>query len=883
MEVLRPSQVVVDTDSSQACHTENQLASLPVTPSHLALTCPADTSATDECTQSVSTTLSATNTSVNHSTVATSILKVPSFFRVQTYYHCPLDMQFETKVYDLWINQIRDRLNGILLQKIPTGTCMQELMMVGTNLNTLRPTIIVSCGDSKIKKEVERVFKTLSWLQAMLKANKMAFLTINTKIRLSGSQQQIPSNFEMHSEAFSIHIFEPAVTLCGQKIVVGSAESQTGARCTFGGVILIDGIPHGMSAAHPFRDYLRQSHLPIGSTLCNEMAQNHDDDSGLGSEDEPFYFNGDDDVAESDENDENELEMHITSSTLSINSPENGKSVHDSIEHPTSVNLPQHDVFSGSCSCVVSSGFILSSILTSNGGSANPISATSTDWAVLKLSDLSMVRPNKISYRDSRHDIDICDFFQGTANGEGSILAGGTGVRVGQLHGSSASLNADGVCYNVQMISLEETLRKFLMFPSQLNANLYRVALGSSGSWVVMDNMLCGFVIATRMDVPWAYMMPIGPVLEDMKRSLGTNNIKLPDNWTPSAEPKVSKALHDSPMQLRAETEREGQPTQTVVVQDPCSDVTFDHNGTSPLLGDDQGVSDIAPNKTDNKTTLRGPSSPTAVPSAPAIGHGNSQSSTMSYPGEQSDIHPGYSTTGYDSVGTLEMGLPLRENFDLDQHESLKKESIWSGLGRISSLLLTIRTKPFKKRQNNLKIASLPLNRTHKLGTVDNVSMDNLLKSAPLKKKSDERSRGWRMPFESYILRTAYRQKKGRHPKDRYRSRQLIREPGWLRRPRELNLYTQPDNPLLAVALMFVNLFLIVSHYLLLMLIGVLRVQWHVTRVVFGALPSISYYLCCGICHIWVVNKHQNVLDDRETHYRRLEESIEMLGDDYHG
>lgn len=53
-------------------------------------------------------------------------------------------------------------------------------------------------------------------------------------------------------------------------------------------------------------------------------------------------------------------------------------------------------------------------------------------------------------------------------------------------------------------------------------------ALGSSGAWVILGEQLCGFIVAVRQDVPWAYMMAIEPVLDDIKRKLGTPDVRLP-------------------------------------------------------------------------------------------------------------------------------------------------------------------------------------------------------------------------------------------------------------------------------------------------------------------------------------------------------------------
>ena len=44
---------------------------------------------------------------------------------------------------------------------------------------------------------------------------------------------------------------------------------------------------------------------------------------------------------------------------------------------------------------------------------------------------------------------------------------------------------------------------------------------------MVLQGELCGFIVATRQDVPWAYMTPIAPILEDIKHDLKIKDIHL--------------------------------------------------------------------------------------------------------------------------------------------------------------------------------------------------------------------------------------------------------------------------------------------------------------------------------------------------------------------
>lgn len=48
---------------------------------------------------------------------------------------------------------------------------------------------------------------------------------------------------------------------------------------------------------------------------------------------------------------------------------------------------------------------------------------------------------------------------------------------------------------------------------------------------------------------------------------------------------------------------------------------------------------------------------------------------------------------------------------------------------------------------------------------------------------------------------------------------------------------------------------------------------------VVDVLPKVAYYSTCLFCHLWIVNRHRDVLDDEESLVQRRNERMEMLGD----
>ena len=47
--------------------------------------------------------------------------------------------------------------------------------------------------------------------------------------------------------------------------------------------------------------------------------------------------------------------------------------------------------------------------------------------------------------------------------------------------------------------------------------------MGDSGAWVTTENRLCGMVIAGSGSFPWAYMLPIDQIRDDIVAQFGAN------------------------------------------------------------------------------------------------------------------------------------------------------------------------------------------------------------------------------------------------------------------------------------------------------------------------------------------------------------------------
>ena len=75
---------------------------------------------------------------------------------------------------------------------------------------------------------------------------------------------------------------------------------------------------------------------------------------------------------------------------------------------------------------------------------------------------------------------------------------------------------------------------------SRTLTSLY-VAMGSSGAWVVRGDKLCGYIVAIRQDIPWAYMVAIQSVFKDIGRKFNTDDVRLPTAAELKSFAKVSE------------------------------------------------------------------------------------------------------------------------------------------------------------------------------------------------------------------------------------------------------------------------------------------------------------------------------------------------------
>lgn len=358
----------------------------------------------------------------------------------------------------VWTQQIKSRLSAVLLYSIPTGTCVQEFMMVGKRADTLKPTLVITCGDAVTKRRVEKTFKSQSWLQELLKANDIMFVALVAKTTLSAGPASDDGGTVRLSESYAVQILPPGVTTsCGLGLLISGAGSRLRQRCTLGGIIVVNGQLLGLTAGHPFQE-IRDDVIGQQGFEVAEVAEDSSDEGNSLTLHEPFIFN------DSDDDEANECP---TPSTVSVGEDFDGPS--------SSVNGSPHSQyetsrqFSQSVEWSVPQAAIL---LVSSTRHVSYVEDTPNDhdWALLEMLPPAVTsKPNRITHNDLHHDMPIEEICSGPACGEVTITIAGIGPRFGHLHCSPATMKIDQTVLEVQLIILECVLRRCYFSPCDVD------------------------------------------------------------------------------------------------------------------------------------------------------------------------------------------------------------------------------------------------------------------------------------------------------------------------------------------------------------------------------------------------------------------------------
>ncbi|KAL8702651.1 MAG: hypothetical protein Q9201_004176 [Fulgogasparrea decipioides] len=425
---------------------KSRLKSIPSIPSLIIAPPLSTTSEPAESSSTIITPTVVTHRASESSTAPTSVLSTPHIFQVQKFHVSP-SMPLDEKVQAIWTREIRQRLDAVFYYN-HTGPYVPEFMMVGKRADSLKPTIVITCGDAPTKKRVEKTFRGQGWLQQLLKANHIMFVALVAPISLSSGPPSNDVSTVTLNESYAVQLQPSGVpTSCGLGLLISGNDNCPPGLCTLGGLLRVNGEILGLTAGHPFP---QNEHIVRQQAVLKQVVGEPSDEDSSSTSMEPFVFNGDD---------ETDTENDPTASTISLS-----ENAVVPLAHIDGSSHKQHESWGSSTPLTrwnIPQAAILPLSTVRHVSSAED-SFDDHDWALLEtLPRAIRSRPNKIAHIDQRHDVLIDGTVSGPASGEVTIAIASIGPQLGYLHSSPATLRMGESALEVQLVVLERLLRMF--------------------------------------------------------------------------------------------------------------------------------------------------------------------------------------------------------------------------------------------------------------------------------------------------------------------------------------------------------------------------------------------------------------------------------------
>ena len=324
----------------------------------------------------------ATDPSLATSTPATSIRTAYETFQIQGIHVSP-SMPVDQETSDLWAQQIQFRLLADLHHHDGLGPWLLQFMMAGKRPDDLAPYIVITCGNVRTKKKVEKFCKNLKWLRQLARTYNIKLAALVTNITLNSGPAPLVMGMQAPANSCLVEVVNSTQTHCGQTIYIKHSGSSPASLCTFGGVIEIDGKLYGLTVGHPFavqQATTDESEMDVGEQSLESPTESDTSETDTTS-DSDFVFSVDfpDDGSLSDTsatyaNDASSMITHIGSSTI----PDLDLSGNTSLAAATTqvhVLLP-----------------VVPSFLSLPRSHLN----FTLDWALIDVTNLSHILPNRI-------------------------------------------------------------------------------------------------------------------------------------------------------------------------------------------------------------------------------------------------------------------------------------------------------------------------------------------------------------------------------------------------------------------------------------------------------------------------------------------------------
>ncbi|ORY18133.1 hypothetical protein BCR34DRAFT_554245 [Clohesyomyces aquaticus] len=501
------------------------------------------------------------------------------------------NVKFAPATVDTWHTNMLPRLERLIERTLKDSeeTVSIDLVAVGETQATARPTIFVTCSStSKVKAVLARRFRyDDSVFDLKVRRGKVR----RSKLSRSTRRRQLPHRSMMNTEPYNadaqvINPFYQKRPLCGASI--GAYRDEHLPPVSFGGVILVDGEPLGMSVHHlldaPSEDddseygddagpspndaILSSANsasnpwlMGMGSQPGVQVASDSpaplwnleisDDDMKSDEEemDEDFEFSSDEEFDSDDDSDDNDLADSMTSraTTGDIDGIKLGKGKAITITQPA-IDDVDPDFFPNEEDRDEDhlDSHELGYVHASSGirrwkrdGIVHEI-----DWALLKLNQdrlqpynlvqggrrfcLGDMEPEQELIK-AKLEEPVCRRYYKPEEDEfptGVASAGSLGGQRVHCFGRTSGLKGGIVG---QAMSSVRIYRRKTFSRSWHVVGEFGVG-GDSGAWVIQNSShrVCGHVLAWCERNNLAYICPMEVLLEDIKRSVGAKDVCLP-------------------------------------------------------------------------------------------------------------------------------------------------------------------------------------------------------------------------------------------------------------------------------------------------------------------------------------------------------------------
>lgn len=470
---------------SQAFHTRN--VSVKHSKSHNSVLATADPEFTDQEQQSSSVSASSSqhlsssqgSFSVSSRTSATTAQDVwtknTSLRLVQGLWvgSSPCDVA----LVEVWTNQIQNRLSRELLAEIEGGWTL-EFQHIGKTQRDLQPAVAVTCVEKETKKEVDKFYRSRRWLRVLLKEHRIRFIIFHSVTRLIASAMADKSK----DSIVSIHLSSGATSWCGQPLKYKVGPAREIQWCTTGGLLLVDDVVYALTVGHYFTQY----HSQCPQTTDSQSSDDSDTESA------PIIHDETDSLSS----------LSATSSTTDL-SLEHSEDDWNLERQPTVALLPSSYLAQTSNRFEEVQITYVSSFWQ-NEGQEREIQVN--DWALTSRPVTILPNRDHIGlYIDEHCSIPIEKAY----------------VTLASFVQSDRFISG---FLDPVPCSIELGLGLMKVFRVELSCIL---PVGYSGTWVLYDGRVCGYLTAARSDEAVAYMMSMQETLADIKTSVGAMDVRV--------------------------------------------------------------------------------------------------------------------------------------------------------------------------------------------------------------------------------------------------------------------------------------------------------------------------------------------------------------------